>query len=168
VNVNIGISAGEEHAGFSMNVDNGATSTVQTTTTTTTTSTSVSSGTTAVNNQQQENVAPLVYLAGYTGAIGCPMPMTAAEFSALKQTLASKSFEDTKLSIAKQAIAQHCFLVSQVKQIIDLFSFEDSKLDLAKHCYRHTYDIGNYFQVNDAFTFDSTADELTKYIESVH
>ena len=45
-----------------------------------------------------------------------------------------------------------------------LFSFEDSKLDFAKYCYGYTYDLGNYYMVNDAFDFESTIEELNNYI----
>ncbi|MBK9515283.1 MAG: DUF4476 domain-containing protein, partial [Flavobacteriales bacterium] len=46
------------------------------------------------------------------------------------------------------------------------FSFEDSKLDFAKYAYDRTYDIGNYFKVNDAFTFESSMDELNEFIQA--
>ena len=45
-----------------------------------------------------------------------------------------------------------------------LFTFEDTRLDLAKYAYGHTFDIGNYYKLNDAFTFESSIDELNKYI----
>lgn len=46
-----------------------------------------------------------------------------------------------------------------------LFSFEDTRLDLAKYAYGYTFDIGNYYQINDAFTFSSSIDELNSYIQ---
>ena len=45
-----------------------------------------------------------------------------------------------------------------------LFSFEDSRLDFAKFAYGHTYDLGNYYQINSAFTFSSSVDELNDFI----
>ena len=47
-----------------------------------------------------------------------------------------------------------------------MFSFEDSKLDFAKYAYERTYDIDNYYKVNDAFTFESSVDELNEYIQA--
>lgn len=45
-----------------------------------------------------------------------------------------------------------------------LFSFEDTRLELAKYSYGYTYDIGNYYLLNDAFTFESTIEELDEFI----
>jgi hypothetical protein len=39
-------------------------------------------------------------------------------------------------------------------------------LDFAKFAYDHTYDIGNYYKVNDVFSFESSVDELDQYIRS--
>lgn len=103
-------------------------------------------------------------LEGYNGTYGCPYPMSSADFSQAKQSISSKSFEDSKLTIAKQIINTNCLLSSQVKEIMLLFSFEDTRLQLAKFAYGYTLDIGNYYKVNDAFTFESSIDELNKYI----
>jgi hypothetical protein len=56
--------------------------------------------------------------------------------------------------------------VSQVKQVMLLFTFEETRLDFARFAYDHTYDIGNYFMVNDAFTFETSIEELNAYIQS--
>jgi hypothetical protein len=45
-----------------------------------------------------------------------------------------------------------------------LFDFEATKLTYAKFAYNHTYDIGNYYKVNDAFDFESSVDDLNKSI----
>lgn len=50
--------------------------------------------------------------------------------------------------------------------IIGSFTFEANKLEIAKKCYSQTYDIGNYFKVNDVFTLESSVEELNNYIES--
>jgi hypothetical protein len=42
--------------------------------------------------------------------------------------------------------------------------FEDTKLQYAKFAYNKTYDIGNYYKLNDAFDFSSSIDELNAYI----
>ena len=43
-------------------------------------------------------------------------------------------------------------------------SFDSAKLDYAKFAYNKTYDIGNYYKLNDAFDFSSSIDELNAYI----
>jgi len=81
-------------------------------------------------------------------------------------SLASKTFEDSKLTLAKQVINSNCLLSVQVKEVMQIFTYEESKLDFAKYAYGRTYDIGNYYKVNDSFTFESSIDELNSYINS--
>jgi len=45
-----------------------------------------------------------------------------------------------------------------------LFSFEATRLDFAKFAYKYTYDISNYYKLNDAFTFESSIEELNNFI----
>ena len=47
-----------------------------------------------------------------------------------------------------------------------LFTFEDNRLQFAKFAYERTYDVGNYYKVNNAFTFENSMDELNEYIDS--
>jgi hypothetical protein len=103
---------------------------------------------------------------GYTGPVGCAMPMSQTEFNDARKSIESKSFEDSKMTTAKQVGRDRCFTTDQVKGIMGLFSFEDTKLEFAKYAYERTHDIGNYFKVNDAFTFESSIDDLNRYIQS--
>ncbi len=159
VSVNMGINVND--AGGSMSIQASGmdveeeTTTVTHTTTTTTTTTS--------NAPAPQMVS---YLPGYTGPIGCPMPMAANEFQDFRSSISSKTFEDTRMTIAKQVLSDRCILASQVKEVMLLFTFEDNRLDFAKFAYDKTYDIGNYFKVNDAFTFETSVDELNQYIDS--
>lgn len=135
------------------------------------TSTSVISSSTTTTTSEPEPVAiieePLPSpLPGYSGPIGCQWPMSPIDFSNVKNSISSKAFEDSKYTIAKQVLNSNCLLTYQVKEIMLLFSFEETRLDFAKFAYGRTYDIGNYYQLNDAFTFESTIDELNEYIES--
>ena len=92
--------------------------------------------------------------------------MSQNDFADFKSSVSSKSFEDSKLTIAKQALNNNCLLTSQVKEVMLLFTYEQSRLDFAKYAYSHTYDLGNYFKINDAFTFETSIDELNTYIGS--
>jgi hypothetical protein len=164
VGVNVGgnsINMNVVPAGVSVN---GATTTTtySTTTTTTTSSSGMNTQLTPVQNQ------PAYVMPGYSGPVGCPNPMSHGDFESLKNTISTKSFEDGKLEIAKQAVAANCLLCSQVREVMKLFSFEDTKLTFAKFAYGHTYDTGNYFKVNDAFSFESSIDELNRYISGIH
>lgn len=93
-----------------------------------------------------------------------PAYMSDADFSALKGSVNSKSFDSSKLTVAKQAVASDRLTARQVAELMDLFSFESTKLDLAKYSYRHVVDPQNYYVVNDSFTFSSSITELDQYI----
>ncbi len=175
VNISLGINVDGMGSGINMNVsesDLDNSSTVHSTTTTTTTTTTHSSTGNfddhSGHNHPNQNPAPspIVYLPGYNGPIGCSVPMSQNDFSDFKRTVNSKTFEDTKLIITKQVVSSQCLLTNQVKDLLGCFTFEANKLEIAKNCYSHTYDIGNYFKVNDVFTFESSIDELNEYIES--
>ena len=131
--------------------------TVQQTTTTTTYGTPVQQQPVVV--QQQQYVMP-----GYNGPIGCPWPMDQNAFNAAVNTINGQSFESNKLQVAQQAFSSNCMTSAQVAQIMKVFSFEDSRLEFAKFAYGHTYDLGNYYQINSAFTFSSSVDELNDFI----
>jgi hypothetical protein len=107
---------------------------------------------------------PIYYVPGYTGAIGCYMPMDNNAFDRAKNTIKNNSFESDMLSTSKQVASNNCLTVNQVVEIIELFSFESTKLEFAKFAYRYTYDIGNYYEVNNAFTYSSSKQELNNYI----
>jgi hypothetical protein len=170
-NVNVGLNVGGVGLNFNVNVNDGnAYNDAQTTTTystTTTTTTSGGTGTTVyVAPTPQPQPVQVVYLPGYSGPVGCAVPMSQQAFASAKQSIASKTFEDSKLTLAKQIMNTNCLLSSQVKEIMLLFTFEDTRLQLAKYAYGYTYDIGNYYQLNDAFTFESSIDELNAYINA--
>ena len=144
-NFNMGVNV--DGVGMNINVSGMDMNSQSTTTTTTTTTTT--------------NALP-----GYNGPVGCPMPMAEGDFRDLKSSIASKAFEESKMTIAKQVLRDHCLLTSQVKDLISLFTFEETKLDFAKYAYDYTYDRGNYFKVNDVFTFESSIEELNNYIST--
>lgn len=103
------------------------------------------------------------FMPGYTGRIGCPQPMTEGEFNMLLNTLDNQSFDNTRLDIAKQALSNKCATAEQVRIITAGFDFESRRLEFAKFAYNSTYDIDNYFQVSDAFDFDSTRRRLAEF-----
>jgi hypothetical protein len=159
-NVNVGVNVDGHSVGVNMNVSGRDVNPVSSS------HTAVTESQTTTTTAQSNPNTQVVYLPGYNGAIGCPVPMAANDFSDLKKTIASKTFEDTKMTIAKQVVGQQCLFTSQVKEILQLFTFEESKLDFAKYAWTYTYDRGNYFKVNDVFTFETSTEELNAYIQS--
>ena len=143
--VNMSMNVSVDGSGASMDVQASDTYTEQTTVTTTTTT--------------DHYVMP-----GYAGDIGCPWPMSEGDFRSAMGSIRSKDFEDTKLTVAKQVAGNNCLFSSQVRDIMMAFDFEQTRLDFAKYAYSHVYDVNNYYQVNDAFDFETSVDELNRSI----
>ena len=168
-NANVGMNANGLNLNMNVNINDGSsnsTSNTMSSTTTTTSSTTTTSGGMPVDEPLPHPTDPVYVLPGYNGPHNCPWPMNPQDFESAKQTIKSKSFEDSKLSIAKQVLGSNCMLSSQVKEIMMLFDFEKTRLDFAKFSYGKTFDPGNYFKLNDAFEFESSIDELSKYTGS--
>ena len=108
----------------------------------------------------------IYHMPGYSGPVGCDWPMSPGDFQNARNTISNADFEDDKLTISKQIVGMNCLTVQQVKQLGMLFDFEDTKLEFAKFAYGRTFDLGNYYQLNDMFDFSSSIDELNKYINS--
>lgn len=85
-------------------------------------------------------------------------------FMSLLSVINSSTFESSKIQIAKQAIISNYFRAIQVKQLLNVFTFEASKLEIAKLAYIKTLDKDSFFLVNDAFTFESSIEELSNFI----
>lgn len=163
-NVSMGININDSQLGVNLNLNmngGGISNGSQVTASQTTTSYST---TTTSGGYSPQPVEQAYMMPGYNGPVGCPYPMHPTDFDRVKYTVESKSFDDSRLTIAKQVIASNCLLSNQVKEIMMLFSFEDTRLELAKYSYGYTYDIGNYYLLNDAFKFESTIEELNAYI----
>ncbi|MBI4931513.1 MAG: DUF4476 domain-containing protein [Bacteroidetes bacterium] len=154
--VNVGMNAPGVNFNMNVNVNDGSSNSSSTSTmTSTTTSSTTTSG----------SGGTVYVLPGYSGPNNCPWPMSPPDFESAKASIKAKSFEDSKLTMAKQILGSNCLLSSQVKEIMLVFSFEDTRLDLAKLAWGKTFDPGNYYKLNDAFTFESSIDDLNRYIE---
>ena len=90
--------------------------------------------------------------------------MSAENFNALKATVSNDPYDNSRVNIVRQAANSNYFTAIQVKQLLQVFSYENSKLAVAKLLYSRTVDKGNYFMVNDAFTYSNSKDELAAYI----
>jgi len=105
----------------------------------------------------------------YKGKIGCPWPVKNAELNAIKNEIKQKNFEDDKLAIAKEKVQDldsACFAINQLREILYLFEYEETKLDFAKFIAPSIFDIDNINQLKDVFNFESSIEELNKYIEN--
>lgn len=102
----------------------------------------------------------------YNGISNCDYPMSGNEFSQLRNLLNKQSFEKTKLQVAQQAIRNRCLHAHQVRELMQTFDFEKTRLLFAKYAYDYCFDAGNYFQVTEAFDFESSSRELMQYIQN--
>lgn len=151
-NVSMGMNVDGVSAGVSINVTDNTSSSSSYTQTTTTTTTSGA-----------VPPATVVYVNGYNGPVGCPMPMDAGSFASARSSIANSDFESTKSEMAKNIINNNCFTTDQAIEIVQLFDFESTKLDIAKTMYHRVYDKGNYFKMSNVFDFDSSKSELSSY-----
>ncbi len=96
-----------------------------------------------------------------------PCFVSIEDMSQMKAALKKQDFDDTKVSLAKQIIRENkCFTASQIKEIVNLFGFESSKLEIAKYGFDFCVDKKNYYIVGEAFSFESSVNELMDYIKN--
>lgn len=88
------------------------------------------------------------------------------EFNRVLTSIDKEWFETNKAKSATQIINTNYLSASQVKQLLQLFNSENARLDLAKKAYSKTVDQKNYFMVNDVLSFNSSKDELARYIRN--
>lgn len=159
VGLNMDVKINESGTGTSTTTSTGGTTitTKETVTTTTTTGGGWDGGSTSATTPATT---------GTSTSTGCYYPISDADFQAAKKNIEKQSFEETRVSTAKQIIkAKGCFSAEQIKQLCEGFSFEASRLDIAKYAYDYCSDKDNYYVVSDAFSFSSSTTELNKYIE---
>lgn len=90
--------------------------------------------------------------------------MSGREFETVKEQLRKEWFEKNRLTSATVIMDKSNFTTQQVKELMLIFTFESNRLEIAKYAYRKTVDKHNYYQLNDAFTFNSSKDELARFI----
>ena len=94
----------------------------------------------------------------------CSTYMGPVDFDNAKSSIESKSFSDSKMTLAKQITKGNCLSADQVTEITRVFDFESDRLDYAKFAFDYCYDQGNFYKVNDAFEFEMTIEELDEHI----
>lgn len=86
------------------------------------------------------------------------------EFSLVLQQMDKEWFEGNKIKSATQVVKSNRLTTDQVMQIMRLFTFENNKLEVAKQAYANTVDKRNYESVFTLLTFNSSKDELRRFI----
>lgn len=83
----------------------------------------------------------------------------------LTESMRRKSFDNAKLDIAKQALSNQLILAEDAKKIMQQFTFENNRLDFAKYVYDKVYDQQNFYRIYDAFEFDSSINEMQRWLK---
>lgn len=73
-------------------------------------------------------------------------------------------YDDNKTGMILNAAKYNSFKALQIYELIHVLSFEKGKLQLAKQLYAHCIDKQNFYQVYEAFSFESSKRELNEFI----
>ncbi|MBL7718299.1 MAG: DUF4476 domain-containing protein [Flavipsychrobacter sp.] len=71
-----------------------------------------------------------------------------------------------KVKLMQQVLTSRSYYTDQLRTMMGWLSFESSKLDFAKWAYDNALDKENYWKLEDLFSFSSSKDELTSYVQS--
>jgi len=121
---------------------------------------------------QQPDPAPatqevqIVYVEGYSGAIGCERPVDDSRFERMMDKISDAGFSDDQVAMAKQILRTNCLKISQLVEILEEIAFDEGQLELAKFAYDHIYDLENYWEVYGVFSFSRSKEELEQFIDS--
>jgi len=91
-------------------------------------------------------------------------PVTDDEFFRLRDAIARRTFESSRVEMSRQLLRDRRFTSAQVASLLEVFSFESSRLEVAKFAYSRTVDPHRYYVVYSAFTFESSIVELSRFI----
>ena len=86
--------------------------------------------------------------------------MPPADVQNLTQELRSRPFDEERLSIVKQALAQSTVRADELAELLNTLSFDRARIDLAKYGYAHLSDQQNFYRVYDALRYPSSIREV--------
>jgi len=91
--------------------------------------------------------------------------MSDHDFEQALHSLALESYDNTRLTLAKQIASKNLLKATQVTEICKLFSFESNKLEFAKFAYPFCRDKNKYYMVNSVFNYDASKRDLDVFIK---
>ena len=77
-----------------------------------------------------------------------------------------ESFENGRLSIAKQILDNNMLNISQIKQICAVFDFDRTRLEFVQNAYSKCTEKENYYLLNSVFEFNNSKTEFDKFLKS--
>ncbi|GAB3825631.1 hypothetical protein GCM10028895_35470 [Pontibacter rugosus] len=104
---------------------------------------------------------PPKYEDNYYGS--CRNLLSSRELDRLMETIRSRDFESTKLSIARDAIRNSSLMAEDLKRLLQQFEYESTKVEFARYAYEYVCDKEHFYYIYDIFRFDSSVRELEEY-----
>lgn len=90
--------------------------------------------------------------------------MSPQDVDALAASLKQRSFESTRLEVAKDALSQTSLYALDLQRLLRSFDFDASRVELAKFAYARVADPQNFYRVYEAFQFDGSVQEVRKAV----
>ena len=90
--------------------------------------------------------------------------MSDADFNDAMRIINKENFDNSKLSVAKQVLANNLLTIDQITTICNAFGYESNKLEFAKSAYNHCIEKEKYYLLNNVFSFNSSKEELDKFV----
>lgn len=96
-----------------------------------------------------------------------PLAMHPQQFEEVLSVIRQQRFESTRANVARQILNEHYFTSAQIVRVLELFNFDSYRLDMAKYAYTRVVDPERYYLTYNVFTFNSSVNELSRYIGSI-
>lgn len=87
-------------------------------------------------------------------------PLPPGDVQNLTEALRSRSFDDARLPLVKQALAQSTVRADELAQLISTLAFDKSRIELAEYGYAHLSDPQNFYRVYDVLRYPSSIREV--------
>lgn len=95
-----------------------------------------------------------------------PNAVSDQEITDLGNRVKDRITDTDKLKLMQSVLNGRTYYTNQLRSMFNWLNFESTKLDLAKWAYVQTIDKENYWKLEDVFSFSSSKDELSEYIQS--
>ncbi len=94
----------------------------------------------------------------------CSQPIADFVFQQQRTRVAQPFNEAERLSRAIQVINMHCLSSVQVRSLAETFRDDDARLEFAKAAYLRVFDVANFYEVYNAFSYFSTVFRLHDFV----
>ncbi|MFD2246633.1 DUF4476 domain-containing protein [Pontibacter ruber] len=93
----------------------------------------------------------------------CRNLMGKYDLDRLIESMRSRDFESTRLTIAREALRNNSILSEDLRRLLEQFDYESTRVEFAKFAYDYVCDKERFYYIYDIFKFDSSVRELEEY-----